>query len=201
MESQMVHLSHRIKGLAPESNKRELTILMADGDGEVCFLLQEALQESSLKHNLTCFENGKELLNYLQRTGKYKSVSVPQPDLIILDLNMVIMDGRTALQEIKKDPGLKDIHVMVLTESREVTDLYLCYGLGADTFFTKGEWLSILVEVIKTSGEYWFDFVRPRSRKSRHSQPNSNQKRIYWTAADGLLFPEHVEKEGSGLHI
>lgn len=139
--------------------------MMADDDEDDCFLFQEALAESSLKHDLRCFANGKELMDYLRRCGEYERSDGPRPDLIILDLNMPIKDGRETLREIKNDPKLKDIHVMVMTESREEADLMFCYSLGAEIFLTKEEWFKILVEIVKTSGEYWFDFVCPGRRK------------------------------------
>jgi CheY-like chemotaxis protein len=77
---------------------------MADDD-EDCLLFQEALEESSLEHDLRCFANGKELMDYLRRCGECESVDEPRPDLVILDLNMPIKDGRTALLIISVQRG------------------------------------------------------------------------------------------------
>jgi CheY-like chemotaxis protein len=157
--------SHGPGRLATEMDKRKIVILMADDDEDDCFLFQEALEESSLDHDLRCFANGQDLMDHLRRLGEREELDVPWPDLIILDLNMPIKDGRTALQEIKNDSVLKNIHVMVLTESRKAADVTLSYNLGVETFLTKEEWFKILMEVVKTSGDYWFSLVCPELRR------------------------------------
>ncbi len=148
---------------------------MADDDDDDCMLFREALEESTLEHDLQCFANGKELMDYLRHCGKREGDIAPRPDLIILDLNMPVKDGRTALHEIKEDPALKDINVMILTESKEEEDRMLCYDLGVETFLTKEEWFKVLVEVVKTSGEYWLNFVCPMRRKRMNAPLCANQ--------------------------
>jgi CheY-like chemotaxis protein len=147
-------------------NGRSVVILMAEDDDDDCLIFREALIESALNHDLQCFKNGQQLMDYLQRRGAYADEDSPQADLIILDLNMPVKDGRTVLQEIKKDSQLKDIPVMVLTESKEEDDISLCYDLGVETFLSKMEWFEVLVEIVKSSGEYWFDMVSPGRRKT-----------------------------------
>jgi CheY-like chemotaxis protein len=174
MESHAKMISEQAEGIAPEAGTRRVSILMADDDEDDCLLFQEALKESCLKHNLRCFPDGQKLMDYLRGSEHHEAALTPRPDLIILDLNMPIKDGRAALQEIKQDPRLKDIHVMVLTESREESDLMLCYKLGAETFLTKEEWLNLLVDVIRTSGDYWFDFVCPGNRRNGSTESDLN---------------------------
>lgn len=163
------------EGIVPQEQGRKLTILMADDDKEDCMLFSEALKESSLDHDLLCFANGRELLNYLKGCGDHEGVEVVLPDLIVLDLNMPVLDGRRALQEIKTDSELKKINVIVLTESREEADIKLCYGLGAESFLTKAEWFDVLLEVIKTSGGYWLRFVCPEIERERKVGSIQNQ--------------------------
>lgn len=129
---------------------------MVDDDEDDCFIMRKAFQESSLEHDLTCFENGQEMMDYLHRCGKAESPDAQRPDLILLDLNLPVKDGRTVLYEVKNDPDLKDIPVVVLTDSEDAVDAIQCYELGASLFYTKSQWLEVLVELIKSSGEYWF---------------------------------------------
>lgn len=142
-----------------QKDRQRVTILMVDDDAEDCLIMKTAFQESSLEHDLICFENGQEMMDYLKLCGKDESSDAPCPDLILLDLNMPRKDGRVVLYEIKNDPNLKDIPVVVLTDSDDAVDAIQCYKLGASLFYTKSQWLEILVEVISSAGEYWFDFA------------------------------------------
>src|SRR5205807_1849974 len=97
-------------------------ILMADDDDDDRLLAQDALRESKLEGDLRFVENGEELLDYLNHRGKYQNpADAPRPALILLDLNMPRKDGREALREIKADPELKRIPVVVLTTSKAET--------------------------------------------------------------------------------
>jgi len=140
-------------------HKSKVMILMVDDDEEDCFIMKKAFQESSLNHDLICLENGQEIMDYLHRCSKAGNPDAPRPDIILLDLNMPVKNGRTVLYEIKQDPDLKDIPVVVLTDSEEEIDAVQCYELGASLFYTKSQWLETLAEIIKSSGDYWFDFA------------------------------------------
>jgi CheY-like chemotaxis protein len=159
------------KGAKVNSEERKILILMADDDRDDCMLFEEALRESTLDFQLLCVENGQALTEYLEECGN-QGESAPRPDLIILDLNMPVKDGRQALREIRANRALKDINVMVLTESKNEVDQLLCYGLGVKAFLSKTDWLQILVEIVKSSGEYWFDLVSPGTRRRPQTPEN-----------------------------
>jgi CheY-like chemotaxis protein len=139
---------------------REIVIVLADDDPDDCLLAQEALEESRLANQLSVVRDGVELLAYLRREGQYAAPDVaPRPGLILLDLNMPRMDGREALREIKSDPDLRSIPVVVLTTSKAEEDVYRTYDLGVSSFITKPVTFEGLVEVMKVLGRYWFEIV------------------------------------------
>ncbi len=126
--------------------KGQLEVLMADDDGEDCFLATEAFAASGALAAFSCVCDGVELMEYLlDRTGSPAGIL---PDLILLDLNMPRKDGREALVEIKSHPTIKDIPVVILTTSREERDISFALLAGADSFITKpptfGEWVDIM---------------------------------------------------------
>ncbi len=143
-----------------KGRRTTVTILMADDDEDDCMLASEALAESRLANDLHVVQNGEELMDYLYRRGKYVDFgSSPRPGLILLDLNMPKKDGREALKEIKADPQLRQIPIVVLTTSKAEEDIYRSYDLGANSFITKPVTFAALVEVMKTIGKYWFEIV------------------------------------------
>ena len=133
---------------------------MADDDEDDRLLAQDALAESRVLNELYFVEDGVELLEYLERKGKFKDKSVsPRPGLILLDLNMPRMDGREALQAIKANPNLKGIPVVILTTSKQEEDMVKGYNLGAASYITKPVTFDGLVDLMKTLGKYWVEFV------------------------------------------
>ena len=135
-------------------------ILMADDDDDDRLLTQDAVAEAGLDGALRFVQNGEELLDYLCRRGKYESPSAaPRPGLILLDLNMPLKDGREALREIRADPELRRIPVVVLTTSKADTDVGAIYELGANSFISKPFQFDALVGVMKMLGQYWFQTV------------------------------------------
>ena len=136
-----------------------VTILMADDDEEDCLLAREALAESRLLNELRFVHDGEELLEYLRHTGRYAHCEAPRPGLILLDLNMPRKDGREALREIKADPALCVIPVVVLTTSQADEDIIRSYQLAASSFITKPVNFDGLVELMRRLGQYWFDLV------------------------------------------
>jgi len=140
--------------------KKPITILMADDDEDDRLLTREALEESKVVNNLLCVEDGVELISYLRREGKYADEEMyPWPGIILLDLNMPRKDGREALKELKSDPDLKGIPVVILTTSQQEEDMVKGYGLGAASFITKPVNFEGLVDLMKALGKYWVDFV------------------------------------------
>ena len=137
-----------------------ITILMADDDEDDRLLALDALKEGRVLNNLYCVEDGIELLEYLRREGKFADPAVsPRPSLILLDLNMPRMDGREALEQIKADPKLRSIPVVILTTSKEEEDMIRGYDLGAASFITKPVNFEGLVELMRAIGHYWIEFV------------------------------------------
>jgi CheY-like chemotaxis protein len=140
---------------------KPIVIVMADDDADDRLLAQDALAECRLANDLHCVENGEELMEYLQRRGKYAPpAQAPRPGLILLDLNMPKKDGREALREIKSDPELRKIPVVVLTTSKADTDIGNIYELGANSFVAKPVTFDSLVNVMKVIKSYWFEIVQ-----------------------------------------
>jgi CheY-like chemotaxis protein len=145
--------------------KRSICILIADDDEEDQMLIKEAFEENRLSNTLHFVGNGQELLDYLRNQGDYSNTKkYPLPALILLDLNMPKKDGREALKEIKEDPRLRPIPVVILTTSKAEEDILKTYGLGVSSFITKPVTFTSLVEMIKTLTDYWFEWVElPKS--------------------------------------
>ena len=142
------------------ADKKTLIILMADDDEDDRLLTHEALIESRVLNELHFAEDGVQLMGYLRGEGVYADrEKYPLPGLILLDLNMPKMDGREALAEIKKDPVLKRIPVVILTTSKAEEDMLKGYDLGAASYITKPVTFDVLVELMRTLGKYWVEFV------------------------------------------
>lgn len=131
---------------------------MADDDPDDQMLLQEALKENDIANSVCFVENGEELIDFLNRRGKFEEVEL-LPGLILLDLNMPKMDGRQALKLLKADPVLKKIPVVVLTTSRADSDILECYDLGVNSFITKPVNFAELVDVTREISNYWLGTV------------------------------------------
>jgi CheY-like chemotaxis protein len=141
-------------------SKASVVILMADDDADDRELTRDALAESRLINDLHFVEDGVQLLDYLHRRGVYsRPGGAPRPGVILLDLNMPRKDGREALREIKSDPELRDIPVVILTTSKADEDIAQSYNLGANSFISKPVTFAGLVEVVRGLGKYWFDLV------------------------------------------
>ncbi len=137
-----------------------IIILMADDDDDDYLLTKKALQESKLLNQLCRVKDGEELLDYLRHSGEYaEHPECHRPGIILLDLNMPKKDGREALREIKSDPELKNIPVVVFTTSKAEEDVYKSYQLGVNSFITKPVTFDGLLQVMKTLGKYWFEIV------------------------------------------
>jgi CheY-like chemotaxis protein len=140
---------------------RNGTILMVDDDPDDFSLARDAFHENGLQGDFRLVSDGQELMDYLYRHGKFRKFKkFPLPSLILLDLNMPGKDGREALMEIKKDPDLRRIPVVIFTTSQKEEDISCCYELGASSFITKPASFDDLVNVMSTLGEYWLNMVR-----------------------------------------
>ncbi len=139
---------------------KSITILVADDDSDDRLMIKDALHENRLANHVMFVEDGEALMDYLHRNGKYKDPAAsPRPGLILLDLNMPKKDGREALREIKEDPSLRGIPVVVLTTSKAEEDIYRTYNLGVNSFITKPVTFDSLVSITRDLGRYWFEIV------------------------------------------
>ncbi|MBI3252739.1 MAG: response regulator [Candidatus Omnitrophica bacterium] len=140
--------------MSPEIIK---VLLVEDDLGDV-ELVKQSLKRSKLHVDLDCVIDGQECLDYLRRVGKYKDAS--KPDLILLDLNMPKKDGRQVLLEIKADPPLRRIPVVVLTTSESDVDILKSYDLGANCYVTKPVDFHQFSKIVNEIAEFWFTVVK-----------------------------------------
>jgi CheY-like chemotaxis protein len=144
----------------PESHEL-VQILMADDDPDDRLMAEKALRAYRLKNGLSFVEDGEELLDYLRHRGKYADPArFPTPGLILLDLNMPKKDGREALAEIKSDPKLRRIPVVILTTSQAEEDILRSYDLGVNSYITKPVTFQGLAEAMRLLSMYWFEMVK-----------------------------------------
>ncbi len=131
-------------------------LLVEDNPGDVR-LTQEALKEGKVRNNMYVASDGEEALTFLRRQGKYAEAC--RPDLILLDLNLPKKSGREVLEEIKADPDLKRIPVVVLTISKAEQDVLKSYDLHANCYITKPVDLEQFIEVVKSIEDFWLTVV------------------------------------------
>jgi CheY-like chemotaxis protein len=133
-------------------------ILIADDDPDDRMLAMDALEECQIKNALYQVEDGEELMDYLYRRGRWSSPEdAPRPGLILLDLNMPRKNGREALAEIKSDPSLKNIPIVVLTTSEAEEDAEHVARIGAEDFVTKPVTFNGLVRVMERLTNEWLN--------------------------------------------
>jgi CheY-like chemotaxis protein len=131
-------------------------ILVADDDAEDCLLIKEAVAETGIPHVIRFVADGAELLEYLNRTGRYANGGAPRPSLILLDLNMPRKDGREVLGDLRGDDRFKTIPVVILTTSASEDDVSYCYRNGANSFVCKPATFRTWIETVRTLCSYWF---------------------------------------------
>ena len=137
-----------------------IVILLADDDEDDRLLTADALLASKLANDFKTVGDGEELMDYLYHRGKHAPpASSPRPGLVLLDLNMPRKDGREALREMKSDPALRSIPVVILTTSKTDEDIQNTYDLGANSFIVKPVTFDGLAEAMKVVTEYWFQIV------------------------------------------
>lgn len=134
------------------------TILLVEDDSADAHLTRMAFQEGRIAVDLQHVENGEEALAYLLKENGYQDK--PQPDLILLDLNMPRMDGREFLREIKKIDKLRIIPIVVLTTSDAESDIYASYDQGAAGFIVKPVSVDDFIHQIQKLENYWFELVK-----------------------------------------
>jgi two-component system response regulator len=132
-------------------------LLVEDNPGDVR-LTKEALRDAKVLNEIFIARDGVEAMEILHRKGKFSKV--PLPDLILLDLNLPKKDGREVLAEIKEDPILKHIPVVILTTSKADEDIIKTYNLHANAYITKPVDLNRFAEIIHVLNEFWFTIVK-----------------------------------------
>jgi chemotaxis family two-component system response regulator Rcp1 len=132
-------------------------LLVEDNLGDIR-LTREALKECKVHNNLHVVTDGHEALAFLRREGPY--ASKPRPDLVLLDLNLPKKNGRSVLAEIKSDPALKRIPVVILTTSQAEEDILRAYELNVNCYVTKPVDLDQFVKVVKSIEDFWLTIVK-----------------------------------------
>jgi two-component system, response regulator len=144
---------------------KSVVILLAEDDDDDYQLTCEAFRESNIINTLRRVPDGEELMDYLYRRNAYQDPkNAPAPGLILLDLNMPRKDGRECLKDIKADPALKAIPVIVLTTSKAEEDVLRSYELGVSSFIKKPVTFEGFVEAVKVFGRYWLEIVEIPAR-------------------------------------
>ncbi len=137
-------------------------LLVEDDPGDV-LMTQEAFEEHKVRNNLAVVNDGSEAIAYMRREGQY--ADAPRPDLVLLDLNLPRRDGREVLAEIKNDPDLRQIPVVVLTTSQADEDIVRSYQLHANAYVTKPVDFERFITVVRQIDEFFVTVVKlpPRS--------------------------------------
>ena len=144
--------------LAEESSSRPIEILLVeDNPGDVRLTI-EAMREGKVRNRLSVASDGVDALAFLRREAKYENA--PRPDLILLDLNLPLKSGREVLAEIKDDPSLGTIPVVILTTSRAEEDVIRSYHLHANCYVVKPFDLDKFVDVVRSIHDFWFTIVK-----------------------------------------
>ncbi|PSQ99154.1 MAG: two-component system response regulator [Bacteroidetes bacterium QS_9_68_14] len=141
----------------PSRDRPGARLVLADDDPDDRLFMRRALEENGIADELCTVEDGEELLELLRREGRYAGHEGALPGLILLDLNMPRMGGRAVLREMKSDPDLRRIPVVVLTASEAEQDVIDSYDLGAGAFVTKPVRFDELVETLRRVGDFWLE--------------------------------------------
>lgn len=143
--------------MSVETDERHKIIFLVEDNKADIRLIQEALKNSSVPHQVVTVRNGMDAMAYLHQEGEY--ADAVRPDLIVLDLNLPKKDGREVLAEIKADPNLKRIPVVVLTTSRNQDDIFQSYDLHVNCYITKSRNLSELFQIVRGIEDFWLSTV------------------------------------------
>ncbi len=136
---------------------RPVEILLVEDSPADVALTQEALMDSKLKNNLHVVSDGEAAMTFLRRSGTY--ASAPRPDLILLDLNLPKKNGREVLAELKSDPSLRLIPVVIMTVSQDEQDIIESYKLNANCYIRKPVNFEEFIQIVKSIEHFWFSIV------------------------------------------
>lgn len=134
------------------TDAKKIIFLVEDNRGDIR-LIQEALKSTAIECQVMVARDGMEAMAYLRQEGEFADAA--RPDLILLDLNLPKKDGREVLAEIKADPALKPIPVVVLTTSRNEEDIYKSYDLHVNCYISKSRNLPQLFKIVRGIQEFW----------------------------------------------
>ena len=144
--------------MSVQSNGKVVEILLVEDNPGDVRLTQEAMKEGKMRNNLSVARDGVEAMAFLRREGQY--ADAPRPDVVLLDLNLPKKDGREVLAEIKADPDLRRIPVVVLTSSKADEDIVNSYDAHANCYVTKPGDLEQFMEVIRSVEGFWVQIVK-----------------------------------------
>lgn len=137
---------------------RPIEILLVEDNLGDARLTEEALKEGKVRNNLHHARDGVEAMEFLRRKGPHENA--PRPDLVLLDLNLPRKDGREVLGEMKEDPDLRLIPVVVLTTSEAEQDVLRTYQLCANCYITKPVDLEKFITIVRSIEDFWLTIVR-----------------------------------------
>jgi len=135
-----------------------IEILLVEDSPDDADLTIDALRDGKVRNRISLVEDGVEAMAFLRRQGKY--ASAPRPDLILLDLNLPRKNGREVLAEVKHDPDLRRIPVVVMTSSDDEKDIVAAYNLYVNCYVTKPVDLDQFIRVVKSIEHFWFGIVK-----------------------------------------
>ena len=144
--------------MSPKSDLKPIEILMVEDSAGDADLLLEFLEQSKVKNRIHWVQDGEAAMAFLRREGEY--AGKPMPDLVLLDLNLPRKDGREVLADLKADPKLKHIPVVILTSSKSELDVARSYNLQANCFITKPVDLEQFGKVVQAIDDFWLSVVR-----------------------------------------
>jgi len=143
---------------SPGRGGEPIEILLVEDEQDHADLTMEALSNGKVLNRINHVEDGVEAMAFLRREGKYRDA--PRPDLILLDLNMPRMNGREVLAEVKEDPDLRRIPVVMMTQSKDEQDILAAYNLHVNCYITKPVDMDQFIGSVKSIEHFWFSIVR-----------------------------------------
>jgi CheY-like chemotaxis protein len=144
--------------MSTRTGNRPIEILLVEDNLGDARLTEEALKEGKVRNNLHHAKDGVEAMQFLLREGEHKDK--PRPDLVLLDLNLPRKDGREVLADMRKNPDLKTIPVVVLTTSEAEQDVVRTYELCANCYITKPVDLEKFITIVRSIEDFWLTIVR-----------------------------------------
>jgi two-component system, chemotaxis family, response regulator Rcp1 len=144
--------------MSPKSDLKPIEILMVEDSAGDAELMLDFLEQSKVKNRIHWVKDGEEAMAFVHREGEH--AGKPVPDLILLDLNLPRKDGREVLSEIKTDPKLAHIPVVILTSSKSEEDIVRSYRLQANCYISKPVNLEQFVKVVRSIDDFWLSVVR-----------------------------------------